>query len=273
MNDNVIIDKISDSTINELNLAINNVISNVDDIMNSDEVARILLEKSFPDIYNEGYEVSSEIIKNGDNNIVVASKDGEKSKLYVYDENLEKYQVIDLNFTDSISNVIYDEEANSIKITLDNDEIKEYNMDDINSTITGPQSLAFANDSQKNLISTSEDVPSPGGGLCAMWVSQVFNAAGYDYTGGNANDMYDAWCTSSDKSELKPGMIVAVSTHPHTSAGSIYGHVGIYIGNGMVRDNVGTIREISLDEWIDYYGDTVDVKWGWLNGTDLSKEV
>ena len=65
-------------------------------------------------------------------------------------------------------------------------------------------------------------------------------------------------------------MIVAVSTHPHTAAGRIYGHVGIYIGDGVVMDNIGSIRSISLDEWVSYYGATVPARWGWAGGMVLS---
>ncbi len=113
------------------------------------------------------------------------------------------------------------------------------------------------------IVAACPTVPSPGGGLCAMWVSEVYQAALGYYPGGNANDMYSQ-CTTSNKANLQPGMIVAVSTHPHTQAGSIYGHVGIYIGGGMVMDNVGYIRTISLDDWISYYDDTVPVRFGWL---------
>ena len=113
------------------------------------------------------------------------------------------------------------------------------------------------------IVAACHKVPSPGGGLCAMWVSQVYQRALGYYPGGNANDMY-TWCTTSNKANLEPGMIVAVSTHPHTSAGAIWGHVGIYIGDGLVMDNVGYVRTIGLDEWINYYDDTVPVRFGWL---------
>lgn len=123
---------------------------------------------------------------------------------------------------------------------------------------------------QQSVISAARSTGSPGSGLCAMWVSMVFSNAGLGYPSGNACDMYWAWCHSSNKSDLKPGMIVAVDTHPHTSAGSTYGHVGIYMGNGMVRDNIGYIRDIGLDEWISYYGATHPVKWGWVDGHSLA---
>ena len=113
------------------------------------------------------------------------------------------------------------------------------------------------------IVAACSRVGSPGRGLCAMWVSQVYQAAGLGYPGGNACDMYYNYCTSSNKSNLQAGMIVAVSSHSSTYAGRIYGHVGIYIGGGMVMENVGYINTQSLDSWIASYGDTVTPRWGW----------
>lgn len=128
-----------------------------------------------------------------------------------------------------------------------------------------------ANGTQQAIVDASYRVGSPGSGLCAKWVSQVYQAAGFRYPGGNANDMYNNWCTSSDKADLKVGMIVAVSTHTRTGyMGQTYGHVGIYIGNGKVRENVGHIQETDLDRWIEYYGTTVPPKWGWAGGNHVA---
>lgn len=124
--------------------------------------------------------------------------------------------------------------------------------------------------SQQRVISACYATPSPGAGLCAMWVSQVFQNAGLGYPSGNACDMYRNWCTSANKSTLKPGMIVAVSSHSSTPMGRIYGHVGIYIGGGMVMQNIGSVNTQSLDSWIAYYGDTVTPRWGWCMGKSLS---
>lgn len=124
--------------------------------------------------------------------------------------------------------------------------------------------------SAARVIDACYSTPSPGLGLCAGWCSMVMDNAGYGYVSGNANDMYAEYCYSSNRAELKPGMAVAVSSHPHTSAGRIYGHIGMYIGGGMMMDNVGEIRTISVDEWCDYYGGTVSPRWGWLNGVVLS---
>ncbi len=102
-----------------------------------------------------------------------------------------------------------------------------------------------------------------------MWVSRVFAAAGFSYLGGNANDMYNRWCTSSNKDNLRVGMIVAVSTYSKNTMGRIYGHVGIYVGNNTVMENIGGIASTNIDQWISYYGDTVSPRWGWAGGWAL----
>ncbi len=71
--------------------------------------------------------------------------------------------------------------------------------------VTGELIESGATGSQQAVVAACYATPSPGSGLCAMWVSQVFANAGYGYAYGNANDMCNAYCYSSDKGELKPG--------------------------------------------------------------------
>lgn len=144
---------------------------------------------------------------------------------------------------------------------------RSYNL----SEVTGELNLSGnLSGSQRNVISYAYRVASPGVGLCAMWVSQVFSAAGMGYPTGNACDMYYAWCHSSNKSDLKPGMIIAVPSHAGTRAGRIYGHIGIYVGNGVVRENIGYVATTSLDRWISYYSSITTPRWGWCMGIPLS---
>ena len=77
--------------------------------------------------------------------------------------------------------------------------------------------------------------------------------------------MYWNYCTSSNREDIIPGMIIAVPSHTGTYLGSIYGHVGIIVthdGQYWVRQDVGPITEVSLDEWIVEYGDTYEPRWG-----------
>lgn len=137
--------------------------------------------------------------------------------------------------------------------------------------VTGNFADGSTSGSQARVVNACYSTGSPGAGLCAMWVSMVFSNAGFAYAGGNANDMYNWWTTSSNRADLRPGMIVAVSTHSHTSAGRIYGHIGIYVGNGMMMDNIGYIRTISVNEWCNFYSTTVTPRWGWLMGIKLAQ--
>lgn len=124
---------------------------------------------------------------------------------------------------------------------------------------------------QQAVVNACYSTPSPGQNWCAAWVTNVFRNAGVGYFGGNACDMFNAWCYSSDRSALQVGMIVADSSHSGTGApGLIYGHVGIYVGGGIVMSNEGAITSKSLDSFISFYGTGSGVRWGWLGGIALS---
>lgn len=128
-------------------------------------------------------------------------------------------------------------------------------------------------DIQRQLVAACGVVPTPGPGLCSEWVASVFKRIGQgqllpnnDY---DADDMFYAYCGLDDLSELRVGMIIAVPSHTHTYAGSIWGHICIYVGNNTVMDNIGCIRTMPLDEWLSYYTTTYSPKWGWYNGVPL----
>ena len=120
-----------------------------------------------------------------------------------------------------------------------------------NGGIGGGKEYEASTEVQKKIVNAAYITPSPGAGWCAMWVSQVYQNAGLGYIGGNACDMYRNYTFTSDRSKLKVGMLVAVeSSSSGSSAGLTYGHVGIYIGDGKVIDNIGRIRATTLDDWI-----------------------
>ena len=73
--------------------------------------------------------------------------------------------------------------------------------------------------------------------MCADWVSKVYgHATGY-FPSGNAIDYWYKYADtgSSDLSTIPPGAIVV--GHGSGIMGQIYGHIGIYFGNGMVISN------------------------------------
>lgn len=68
------------------------------------------------------------------------------------------------------------------------------------------------------------------------------------------------WAVSSNFSQIPVGATV------YGYSSSKYGHVGIYIGNGMVAHNIGEIKIQSLESWIKTYKGFV---WGWENDIAL----
>lgn len=129
------------------------------------------------------------------------------------------------------------------------------------------QEYAASDATQRAIVDAAKRTPTTGAGWCAAWVSNVYQNAGLGYVGGNACCMYLNYCTSSDRSELKVGMIIAVQESP-TSYGNYnnghngYGHVGIYIGDNKVMHNTGTVQTTDLDEWIAQYSTRSEARWG-----------
>ena len=131
------------------------------------------------------------------------------------------------------------------------------------TVINGSGSLAA-------LQSASYQMPSTGSGFCAAWVSRVFALAGIGSFSGNACDMYWSYCGLSFDN-IQPGMIVATASAPYGSAAATYGHVGIYIGNGTVREcRSGVVMSSDLSSWQAMYSKTTPARCGWLGGIKLS---
>lgn len=136
---------------------------------------------------------------------------------------------------------------------------------------TGGQDYANAEQWQKDIVDAAYSTPSTGSGYCAAWVTNVYRNAGLTAPTGNACCMYLNYCTSSDTSELEVGMIVAyqqsTSSHGIWNNGHLgYGHVGIYIGDGMVISNRGSIVTETLEEFSASAYTGCEVKWGWPPG-------
>ena len=137
------------------------------------------------------------------------------------------------------------------------------------TTIAFEQPYADANGAQRRLVNIACSTPTPGANLCSAWISRVFNAAGYGYAYGDACDMFWAYCHDSNRANLKVGMIVAVPSHSHNWAGSRWGHIAIYIGDGKVIENIGRVNVRGLNDWVNYYGTTYTPLWGWYRNVAL----
>lgn len=103
-------------------------------------------------------------------------------------------------------------------------------------------------------------------GYCLAWVNDVYEAAGVV-----TQRKCCAYCSgyyfgvATNLSNIPLG--AAVYGESSTTNGVLYGHVGIYIGNGMVADNIGGVRIISLSEWCKKHPDGC---WGWTSSTPVN---
>lgn len=127
----------------------------------------------------------------------------------------------------------------------------------------GGQDYASAEQWQKDIVNACSRVGWPGASLCATWSNRVYEAAGHPCS-GNGNSVlghqgygasYYPSRATTDLSQIKVGMLVSAQFGSNTVPGNTYGHVGIYIGDGMVMDSINSgIRTISLSEWVSQNG-------------------
>ena len=121
------------------------------------------------------------------------------------------------------------------------------------------------NDTQKKIVAVATNSAKYGisarSGYCQAWVADVYQAVtGSRGSAHCALCAADMWAVSSDWSKIPVGATV------YGYASNPYGHVGIYIGNGMVAHNIGEIKIQSLESWIKTYK---GFAWGWENGNIL----
>ena len=103
----------------------------------------------------------------------------------------------------------------------------------------------------------------PGYNQCEKWVEDVYQEAGCSRSGSHcAVCAGRAFSVSSDWGQIQVGAAV------YGTASQQYGHVGIYLGNGLVIHNLsGVVKVQSLESWVkDFNGKC----WGWDNRHNLS---
>lgn len=179
-------------------------------------------------------------------------------------------QVLNQNSENQITTVQKEESVNPAitfnQLTESHLQKIKSTLDDIKVQIEVVHSNAEQQVKGQQIADATYSVPSAGEGWCAAWVSQCYQAAGFGYPGGDADDMYWNFCHSSNRDDIVPGMIIAVPSHTRTGwSGQRYGHVGIIVerdGQYYVRDNIGYVNEQTLEEWINYYGTSYIPQWG-----------
>ena len=131
-------------------------------------------------------------------------------------------------------------------------------------------------DAQWAVVSEARRMGAAGPSMCLMWVNDVYERAGYGFERlWAASEACQQWCHETNRNELRPGMIVAVEA---TDTSPLAGHVGIYLGHGEIASNEtwggeGVIRTRGVDDWIAMFGKVDEVRWGWPEGRDLSRET
>lgn len=152
---------------------------------------------------------------------------------------------------------------------------KDY-LEKLNSPggVWGGQDYASATPAQKAMVdaAVSGNMYGTVGGQCEAWVERVYQAAGHAYPYMCcATGAWEAWGVSTSQTGIPVGACVYGRSNPWMGGGCHpdYGHVGIYLGDGMVASNNGgsspTIQ--TLAEWgavFPYKG------WGWCGGTPLN---
>lgn len=135
-----------------------------------------------------------------------------------------------------------------------------------------PQPLMEAGSVQRRLVECAHAVPATEDGLCAGWVKQVFCSLGFGMLAGDAADIYGRDCPYTDTTDLKVGMVVATPREPYSVDGRAYGHIGLYVGDGLVMDSTGgRVRRVPLELWLSAYGVMARPRWGWLAGIALDQ--
>ena len=128
----------------------------------------------------------------------------------------------------------------------------------------------LSSDVQQRIVAIAQDYQNYGitapARYCEMWAEQVYRAAGVQVNN---------WCcagrnrvtnvVSTDSSNIPVGAMVyndpaVYNSRTTCGCGLNAGHVGIYIGNGMIISNIGGSSTDTLESWTSYYGFG---GWGW----------
>ncbi|MDE7390003.1 MAG: hypothetical protein K2M82_03580 [Lachnospiraceae bacterium] len=124
-----------------------------------------------------------------------------------------------------------------------------------------------ANDTQKQIVKVSVSAADYGiiavNNQCEAWVADIYQkvlgSRGYAPSAIAAGR---SWSVSSDWSRIQVGAAV------YGTSSNQYGHVGIYIGGGLVIHNLnGYVKTETLESWVKSYNGKC---WGWENGKNLT---
>lgn len=150
-------------------------------------------------------------------------------------------------------------------------EIEDYIIYISSHTTVDFSNISFenesANDTQKKIVavalSASEYGINANVNQCEAWVADIYQKVlGVRGYAPSAIMAGRSWSVSTDWSKIQVGAAV------YGTASQQYGHVGIYIGNGLVIHNLsGNVKTESLESWVNTYNGKC---WGWENAQNLT---
>ncbi len=112
-------------------------------------------------------------------------------------------------------------------------------------------------------------------GMCAQWVAGIYAQSGAGRPYGNAIDYWNKWSYSGSTSKSNIPVGAAVISSGAGVLAATYGHIGIYLGNGMVASNIGGVKIESIDSFdrsatATCQGHRGYIGWVWPNGVALN---
>ena len=114
-------------------------------------------------------------------------------------------------------------------------------------------------DISEKILQATNNVGWPGPQKCLKWVDDVYEAAGISPDRKDtARQAGEAHIISTSSANIPVGAAV------YAEGSGPAGHVGIYIGNGKVKDSINSgLRETDLQSWMN---EQQWIGWGWEDG-------
>lgn len=137
-----------------------------------------------------------------------------------------------------------------------------------NKYVNGIAAEGNLTQAQRNVIQVATNSDAYGipaeKGMCQAWAATIYEVAGLPVDHSpSALASGRRYGVSEDFNIIPPGAAV------YGYASNPYGHVGIYVGNGLVYHNIGGVAVDTLDDWLRKYNGFC---WGWQAGTDLTQQ-
>ena len=192
-------------------------------------------------------------------------------QLHLLGEELEQYNMLyRISHADSIRFASDYFLTNYENPRMQDEQVQEcrakkgrYYYDKFTNPVPDAEKLTHVQQDVVRIAAHSEDYGIPAeNGYCMAWVAAVYREAGlFPDNSPSALASAENYWVSTDLSDIPAGAAI------YGNRNSQYGHVGLYIGNGTVRHNVGGTVSTGLEDWIAQYGGFC---WGWPGGIDLT---